>query len=143
MLKYILKSFWRILSFLLIVAGSVGLALGVFYVLSICTTTQIYWILGGLGLALMVFGAVMDGRARYLRENTELKAKQVVELDKCYIRVCRAANGKKVADKAVQDAIDIMIAELHYYGKTFGWDDTFRSYVDRLKNVVEPLGLSV
>ena len=143
MLKYILKSFWRILSVLLVAAVVVGGTFGLFYVLSICSATQIYWIIGGLCLVLMVFGAIMDGRAKYLRDNTELKAKQVVELDKCYIRVCRAANGKKIADKAVQDATDIMIAELQYYGKTFGWDDTFHSYVGRLKSVVEPLGLSV
>ena len=143
MLKYILKSFWRILSVLLIAAAIFGGALGVFYILAACTVTQVCWIMGGLTLALIIFGAIMDGRAKYLRENTELKAKQVIELDKCYLRVCRAANGKKVADKAVKDATDIMIAELHYYGKTFGWDDTFHSYVDRLKNIVEPLGLSV
>ena len=143
MLKYILKSFWRILSVLLVAVAIFGCTLGVIYVLSACTVAQVCWIMGGLGLALMVFCAIMDGRAKYLRENTELKANQVIELDKCYLRVCRAANGKKVADKAVKDATDIMIAELHYYGKTFGWDDTFHSYVDRLKNVVEPLGLSV
>ena len=143
MFKYILKSFWRILSVLLVAAAIFGCTLGVIYVLSACTVTQVCWIMGGLALALMIFCAIMDGRAKYLRENTELKAKQVIELDRCYLRVYRAAVGKKVADKPVKDATDIMIAELHYYGKTFGWDDTFHSYVDRLKNVVEPLGLSV
>ena len=143
MLKYILKSFWHILSVLLVAATIFGAVLGIIYILAACTIAQIYWIMGGLAITLMVFVAIMDGRARYLRENTELKAKQVDELDRCYLRVCRSAAGKKVADKAVKDATDIMIAELHYYGKTFGWDDTFHSYVDRLKNVVEPLGLSV
>ena len=143
MFKYILKSFWRILSVLLVAVAIFGCTLGVIYVLSACTVAQVCWIMGGLGLALMIFCAIMDGRAKYLRENTELKAKQVIELDRCYLRVYRAAVGKKVADKPVKDATDIMIAELHYYGKTFGWDDTFRSYVDRLKSVVEPLGLSV
>ena len=143
MFKYILKSFWHILSVLLVAAAIFGCVLGMMHVLAACTVAQVCWIMGGLAVALIVFASIKDGRARYLRENTELKAKQVDELDKCYLRVCRTANGKKVADKAVKDATDIMIAELHYYGKTFGWDDTFRSYVDRLKNVVEPLGLSV
>ena len=143
MFKYILKSFWHILSVLLVAAAIFGCVLGMIWVLSACTVAQVCWIMGGLAVALIVFAAIKDGRARYLRENTELKAKQVDELDKCYLRVCRTASGKKVADKAVKDATDIMIVELHYYGKTFGWDDTFRSYVDRLKNVVEPLGLSV
>ena len=143
MLKYILKSFWRILSVLLVATAIFGGTFGVFYILSICTVTQICWIIGGLGLALMVFCAVMDGRAKYLQENTWLKVKQVCVLDKCYIDVCRAAAGKKIVDSDVNMATATMINELHRYGKTFGWDDTFRSYVDRLKNVVEPLGLSV
>lgn len=136
MFKYILKSFWRILSVLLVAAAISGVILGMAWVLAACTVAQVCWIIGGLGLALMVFCAVMDGRAKF-------KAEQVDELDKCYLRVCRTANGKKVADKAVEDAALIMVAELHNYGKTFGRDDTFCSYSDRLKNVVEPLGLSV
>ena len=143
MLKYILKSFWRILSVLLVAAAIFGGTFGVIYILSICTATQVCWIMGGLGLALMIFCAIMDGRAKYLRENTELKAKQVDVLDKCYIDVCRAATGKKIVDSDINMATATMINELHRYGKTFGWDDTFRSYVYRLKSVVEPLGLSV
>ena len=143
MLKYILKSFWSILSVLLVALAIFGGAFGVFYVLSMCTVTQVCWIMGGLGLALMIFCAIMDGRARYLRENTELKAKQVDVLDKCYLDVCHAVIGKKTVDSDINIATATMINELHRYGRTFGWDDTFRSYVDRLKNTVEPLGLSV
>jgi hypothetical protein len=143
MFKYILKSFWRILSVLLIAAAIFGVILGMFWVLAACTVAQVFWIMVGLGLVSMVACAIVDGRARYLRENTKLKAERVDKIDKCYLQLCSAANGKKVADKAVEEATLTMVAELHNYGRTFGWDDTFHSYVVRLKNVVEPLGLSV
>ena len=143
MFKYILKSLWRIVSVILVAGLIFGAALLMIYVLSACTVAQVCWIMGGLGIGLILYCGILEGYRQYMRENIKLKAEQIDELDKCYIRVCRTANGKKVADKAVKDATDIMIAELHYYGKTFGWDDTFHSYVKRLKNVVEPLGLSV
>lgn len=136
MFKHILKSFWHMLSILLIAAAIFGVILGMVWILAACTAVQVCCIIGGLGVALMVFCAVMDGRAKF-------KAEQVDELEKCYLRVCRTANGKKVADKAVEDAALIMVAELHNYSKTFGRDDTFRSYADRLKSVIEPLGLSM
>lgn len=143
MLKYILKSLWRIISVVLVAGLIFGTVLLMIYVLSACTVTQVCWIMGGLGVGLILYCGILDGYHQYVRENTELRAKQICVLDKCYIDVCRAANGKKIADPEVNIATATMINELHRYGKKFGWDDTFRSYVDRLTNIVEPLGLSV
>jgi hypothetical protein len=143
MFKYILKSFWRIISVILVAGLIFGGILLVFYVLSTCTITQVCWIMGGLGVGLILYCGILDGYRQYVRENTEMRAKQVCVLDKCYIDVCCAAAGKKIVDSDINIATATMINELHRYGKKFGWDDTFRSYVDRLKNVVEPLGLSV
>ena len=143
MFKYILKSLWRIISVILVAGLIFGGTLLMLYVLSACTVTQVCWIMGGLAVGLILYCGILDGYRQYVRENTEMRAKQVCVLDKCYIDVCRAAAGKKTVDSEINIATATMINELHRYGKKFGWDDTFRSYVDRLKNVVEPLGLSV
>lgn len=143
MLKYILKSLWRIISVILVASLIFGGVLLMVYALSACTATQVCWIMGGLGVGLILYCGILDGYRQYVRENTEMRAKQIYVLDQCYIDVCHAAAGKKVVDSDINMATATMINELHRYGKKFGWDDTFRSYVDRLKNVVEPLGLSV
>ena len=143
MLKYILKSLWRIISVILVAGLIFGGVLLMISVLSACTVTQVCWIMGGLGVGLILYFGILDGYRQYVRENIEMRAKQVCILDECYIDVCRAAAGKKIADSEINMATATMINELHRYGKTFGWDDTFRSYVNRLKSIVEPLGLSV
>ena len=99
MLKYILKSLWRIISVILVAGLIFGTVLLMLYVLSACTVTQVCWIMGGLGVGLILYCGILDGYRQYVRENTELRAKQIDVLDKCYIDVCRAAVGKKIADQ--------------------------------------------
>lgn len=143
MLKYILRSLWRIISVVLVAGLIFGAVLLMIYVLSACTVAQVCWIMGGLGVGLILYCGILDGYRQYVRENAEMRAQQISILDTCYIDVCRAAAGKKTADAEVETATTAMLDQLYRYGKKFGWDSTFHAYVDRLKNIVEPIGLSV
>lgn len=72
MLKYILKSLWRIISVILVADLIFGGALLMFYALAACTATQVCWIMGGLGVGLILYCGILDGYRQYVREKTEM-----------------------------------------------------------------------